>query len=514
MYDEIGAPVDSSRVAGVGRETAKGALWFGGATIANQTLALINNAVVCRFVLPAEYGNVAMAMVVVYLTGLFVDFGVTPAIVAGRIKDPKAVISCHWVICLFGLLMGILSLALSPVAAHFFGNRRVIPLLAAASLLLVINAWRAVPQAVLEAAGHFGRVAVVSTLTQAAACATGITIALLGGREWAVLGPSLTVAVVGTLATIAVSPMRIRPVFSWIHLKPHIAEGSHLMSYSITDYVFNTSDQVVVGRILGAYPLGIYNFSGNLVTRSLGMVTGMINSPLMSALGRTEKKPEAVNRTAVRAGVGISRITFPLAAGGILVAPQLIRTLAGPHWVQCSDLVRILFFMGAFQSLISLAVAIWLTMGHSRLVMLWGVTSNIFVLGAFIAGACIGRSAKAVAMAYMLYSVCLLTPLCLYLTRSWCKIPLKGLGTGLLRILPDVAVMSVAVWTVGALMARASLPAPIVLLAQVAVGMVTYVFCFRLWNAAEMKMVLSAMPAKIRGPATRLLRFSRTQAAS
>jgi hypothetical protein len=170
--------------------------------------------------------------------------------------------------------------------------------------------------------------------------------------------------------------------------------------------------------------------------------------------------------------------------------------------------------MGAFQALISLAGAIWLTMGHSRLVMLWGVTSNIFVLGAFIAGAYIGRTAEAVALAYMLYGVCLLAPLCLYFTRSWCKIPLKGLGTGLLRILPDVAVMCVAVWFAGVLMTRASLSAPIVLIAQVALGMVTYVLCFRVWNAAEMRMVLSAMPAKIRGPATWILRFSQSQAVS
>jgi O-antigen/teichoic acid export membrane protein len=514
LYHEIEAPLESSGVIGIGRETAKGAVWFAAATVVIQVLGVINNAVVCRFVLPAEYGNVAMAMVVVSLAGLFVDFGVSPAIIAGRIKDPTAIISCHWVICLAGLLMGLLSFALSPVAAHFFGNRRVIPLLGGASLMLVINAWRAVPSAVLEAAGQFSRVAMVSMIAQVAACATGITIALLGGHEWAVLAPSLAIAVVGSSATIAVSPMRIRPVFSWSHLKPHLAEGSHLTSYAITDYVFNTSDQVVVGRILGAYSLGCYNFGGNLVSRSLGMVTGMVAGPLMSALGRTEKSPEAVDRTAVRVGVGISRITFPLAAGGILVAPQLIRTLAGPHWVQCAELVRILFFMGAFQSLISLAGAIWLTTGHSRLVMLWGLTSNIFVLAAFVGGAYIGRSAEAVAIAYMLYGVCLLSPLCLYFTRSWCKIPLKGLGTGLLRILPDVAIMCIAVWGLGALMARASLAAPIILVAQVALGIVTYLACFRIRNAAELRMLLLAMPSKIRGPATRLLRFSQTQVAS
>jgi O-antigen/teichoic acid export membrane protein len=196
----------------------------------------------------------------------------------------------------------------------------------------------------------------------------------------------------------------------------------------------------------------------------------------------------------------------------MLVAPQLIRTLAGPRWVGCAELVRILFFMGAFQSLIQLAWAIWLTMGHSRLVMFWGLTSNIAVLGAFLGGAFLGRTAEAVAFCYMLYSVCLLTPLCLYYTRSRCGIPLKGLGTGLLRILPDVAVMCVGVWAVSTVMIRAAYPAPIILAAQTSVGVVIYLACFRIGSAAELGVIVSVLPSKIKNPASRLLWITQSEA--
>jgi O-antigen/teichoic acid export membrane protein len=196
-----------------------------------------------------------------------------------------------------------------------------------------------------------------------------------------------------------------------------------------------------------------------------------------------------------------------MAVGGMLVAPQLIRTLAGPQWIGCATLVRILFFMGAFQSFIQLAWAIWMALGRSKLVMFWGLTSNLAVLAAFLGGALIGHSAEAVATAYMLYTVCLLAPWCLYCTRRWCGIPLKGLGKGLLRIMPDVAVMGSAVWAVGAVMIHGGVPAPITLLAQIAVGAVTYLGCFRLGSAAELESILSALPAKIQGIARRLLRL-------
>jgi hypothetical protein len=170
--------------------------------------------------------------------------------------------------------------------------------------------------------------------------------------------------------------------------------------------------------------------------------------------------------------------------------------------------------MGAFQSLIQLASAIWLTMGQSRLVMYWGVTSNLAVLVVFVGGAYIGRSAEAVAFAYMIYSVCLLTPLCLYYTRSWCKIPLKGLGTGLLRILPDVAIMCLAVWGISTVMIRAGLPAPIILAGQTIVGAVTYLACFRFGSAAELGIILAALPGKIKNPMMRVLMMPQIESAS
>jgi len=500
----------SDSVETIGRETAKGAIWSAVATVACQVLVLANNAVVARYVLPAEYGTVAMAMVVVSLTGMFVTIGMVPAIISGRLKDPKAIVSSHWLICVAGLAMAAVTCAASPLVAHFFGNRRVIPLLLVASTLLVINAWRVVPNAVIVAAGRFNVEAVIAVIAQVAACITGIVLAVMGAKEWAVLGPSLVIAVVGTLFTVLWSPLRIRPFFSWSYVKPYVTEGLHLTTNSITEYIFNTSDQVVVGKMLGAYPLGIYNFGSNLVTRSLGMITPMVSYPLMSSLGRARPTIKSIDRAAVRAALGISRITLPIAAGGILVAPHLIRTLVGPRWLMATEIVRICFVLGALQSLLQLATAVWLAMGKSKLVMYWGLTSNVAVLGAFILGALAG-SANAVALAYTLYSVLLLSPLCLWCTRRWCHLPLKGLGKGLLRILRDVAVMALAVFGTEVLLNRVALPAPIMLIVEIAVGVLSYAACFRLSSAAEMCQFLAALPARVQGLAGRLLLLPETE---
>jgi hypothetical protein len=65
--------------------------------------------------------------------------------------------------------------------------------------------------------------------------------------------------------------------------------------------------------------------------------------------------------------------------------------------------------------------------------------------------------------------------------------------------------MALAVWGVGVLLNRMPLPAPIMLLVETAVGVLSYAACFRLSSAAEMCQFLSALPARIQSTAGRLL---------
>jgi hypothetical protein len=146
------------------------------------------------------------------------------------------------------------------------------------------------------------------------------------------------------------------------------------------------------------------------------------------------------------------------------------------------------------------------------MVMYWGLTTNLAVLLVFFFGAKFGHTALAVGTCYMLYGVCLLAPLCVYCTRRWCGIPLHGLATGLLRILPDVAAMGVVVWMVGYMALRTATPAPIVLMLQIVAGISTYALCFRLGSAKELGAILGVLPLKIKSPASRLLRLSLPQA--
>jgi hypothetical protein len=65
--------------------------------------------------------------------------------------------------------------------------------------------------------------------------------------------------------------------------------------------------------------------------------------------------------------------------------------------------------------------------------------------------------------------------------------------------------MALAVFGTDALLNRTALPAPIMLVVEIVVGVLTYAACFRLSSAAEMCQFLTALPARVQGLAGRLL---------
>jgi O-antigen/teichoic acid export membrane protein len=519
MKENVAEPVDPAfptpePVESVAKQTARGALWLAMASLGVQGLASISTIIVARFLQPADYGTVAMAMVVVSLAGVFVTFGFAPAIVSGRMKDPDAIATGHWLICLAGILLGGICFASAPIAAYFFKNNGVIPVLAAASAMLAINAWRVVPQATMQAANRYNVIALISVTGQFAASVSAIVLAMMHKGVWALIGPSLVVAIIGSIATLYFSDFKPRAIFKWRRVRPHAAEGTHILGNSITNYVFDSSDQVVVGKFLGSDQLGSYTFSFGLVSRSLDLFSRTISTPLLSSLGQLNGDPIRIDRAVVRTCVAIARMTFPVAAGGIVLAPLILRALAGPRWGHTAPLVRIFFVLGALQSVAQLSGPVWLALGRTRLVLWWGLISNTSVLGAFLFGAIYGGSARAVALSYTGYSLFVLAPLCIWATRKWCQISLTGLGVGLLRVLRDVIIMAMVVMLAGWVLNRSHVPAVISLLIQTAVGAATYIACFRLASTTEMIGMLSAMPRRVQGLAVRLLALPQFEAAS
>lgn len=486
------------------RRTAAGALWVGAGGAIEQMLGFISGLIVASYLMPEQYGTAAMALVVVSFATIFVTFGLAPAIVSGRMSGERQISSAHWLVTSGGILLMLLTCAIAPLAARFFQNSAVAPILMVSALGLALGAWTVVPQARLEAAGRFDVVALVSITAQGLASASAAIMAVLGAGVWALIVPAVAGAGIRAVALTAASRLDLRPRFALGDVRPFMRECAHVVTTSFADYIFFNADKIIVGRLLGEAPLGRYTFANSLVGRAVLTVPRSLAKPLLTSMGQLREDPARLDRAIVRTTVAIARVTFPAAFFGALLAPEFVVLVIGRQWAGAADLLRIFFVVSAVQSIAYTSGWIWLALGRSQLLLIWTVVSNLLLLGVYYAGALAG-SPEAVAIAMGLYAYAVVTPALAWVMKRVCHLPLAGLGRALLLVLRDVAAGAVAISLVGALLDRLSAPVGVTLAAQAVAGTLAYSMMFRFVATRELCELIDALPRRLAWLAARVL---------
>lgn len=107
----------------VGRALAHGSAWMVGLRWAMRGLGLLSTFILARLLTPADFGLVAMAMLVVGLVEVFGQAGQQLALI--RIPDPvRADYDAAWTLgILIGFSVALVLWAISPLAALYSTNR-------------------------------------------------------------------------------------------------------------------------------------------------------------------------------------------------------------------------------------------------------------------------------------------------------------------------------------------------------------------------------------------------------
>jgi lipopolysaccharide exporter len=486
----------------VAKRTMGSAMWLASAGAAVQAIALVGNIVVARYLEDGDYGVVAGAMVVVALASVFTSFGFVPAIVSGRLAGESALRTAHWMMGASGLVLAGIAAACGPLAAYFFDEPGMTAVIVAGAAILVLGAWEATPQAILQAAGKFRVIAAATVAGQVAASIAAIVMAVMGAGVWALVAPLIVNGAVRAVVCVALCPASLKPRWRPGDVKPFAREGVHVIGTSISDFVFFSADKVIIGKLLGMDPLGRYTFGQTLVNRAMTAFTRSLSSPLLSSLGTLRDQRERFDRGVVRSCVAVGRLSLPIGAGGALLAEPMIRVLVGEKWLPATLLVQVFFILSALQALGQLVAPVWQSLGHTGQFFKLSLASNIAMALALLGGALVG-SVEAAALAYAATSV-LILPVHVYLVRRVCGLSLAGLSRGMLGIMRDVAVMTGAVWGLGMLLADSGLPEWLTLAVRVIAGAAVYALMFRFCSGAELRELCSALPGPVRSLSERV----------
>jgi O-antigen/teichoic acid export membrane protein len=158
------------------------------------------------------------------------------------------------------------------------------------------------------------------------------------------VGAFVTLAVTWRLSRplVRIRPAASRPVWRSL-LRAAVPVGAAL---AVTEVYFR-ADTLIVSLFEDYEEVGFYAL-GYRVVELLGMLPAIVMTSVFPLLSRYLRENRDLARRMLDASTDLfTALGVPLAAGGLVVAPQLVRLIGGDDFDGAADTLRILLFAGA-----------------------------------------------------------------------------------------------------------------------------------------------------------------------
>jgi O-antigen/teichoic acid export membrane protein len=328
----------------LGKRMAKGALWSVLMRVAVRSIGLVSMIVLARLLVPADFGLVVLATMLVAFLELFSELQLWTFLIVGRDVD-RSYYDTAWTLSLLrGGLTAIALVIFAPFAADFFAEPRLEQVVYALALVCILDGLANIGVVDFYKSLTFERDFRLLVGTRLISFAVTVLAALLLRNYWALVIGKLS----GSLALLVLSYTMhpYRPRFSLARTREIVRFSKWLLANNLLDYAQRRSYAFVIGKILDATSLGLYSLAREvsaLATTELAVPIRRVLLPGFSALA---DDPAAMRRAFLDGLSIIVMLTLPLTVGIALVADPLVRVVMGPNWLEAIPVMQVLAVAG------------------------------------------------------------------------------------------------------------------------------------------------------------------------
>ncbi|MHB8158422.1 MAG: lipopolysaccharide biosynthesis protein, partial [Desulfocucumaceae bacterium] len=312
--------------------TIKAFLWVMLGAGLQRLIDIATKIVLVRLLLPVEFGIVATAYIIINLLKVFSETGISTAIIRRQESDEESFSTAFF----FNLAVSFISLIsvffLAPLAAAYFKNSSLVPVIRVLSLVIFIESFFYVHNTLFMQNLDFKDKAIPDLLSAIIYSVCGITLACLNFGLWSLVWSSLARSAATALLYWKFSPWRPKARFNYAKLKPLLGLGVKISAVKIIRYARNNVDYLVIAKFLGPVALGYYYVAYEVAHYCDAQLSPLLSKIMFSAFGKLKEK-ETLGRYYFNAlkyvailGVFVSFLIFAL-------SKWIVLFLYGPKWL-------------------------------------------------------------------------------------------------------------------------------------------------------------------------------------
>lgn len=429
---------DSSTAKPIGARIVSGAIWTAAEAWGREVTVFVVFIILARLLGPSAIGLVALAMSAPTILSVPVAKGVPDALVQRKYLEDIHVDSAFWFLLGLGAAISALIWASADLIEAAFDQPGLDELVRWTSLIVIVNAFAAVPSAMLRRRLEFRQFALRTLLGAGVAGIVGLSMALQGFGVWSLVAMNLGRAASEGVFIFWACDWRPRFRFSYAKCAELFGFSASVVAQSLIRMLNDEIPKVVIGAFLSPSAVGIYSLARRPVTLLSSVLITPINRLTLPSVARMQDDPARIQRF-FDIGVRLAAmIGFPAFVGFAAVAPMVVPLALGKEWLPAIGAIQIMMLLGLQRCIDALSSHLILALGYTRLLLILHMIYTFLAIVFFTLAAQFSLEATVIAIVACNYA---LLPIFLYFVGKLAGIDVMQPAGSLLRIGLITAIM-------------------------------------------------------------------------
>jgi O-antigen/teichoic acid export membrane protein len=471
-------------VSSVSERLMKGSLWLTLSRVIVSSLSALSTFILAWYLAPSDFGLVAIATSLMLIVTSVTELSLGQALIRHEAPGESHFSSAWTLNATRGTILALLFAASAYPVATVYEDPRLVGVMLALSLSLLMSGLTNPRRIMLQRDLIFWQEFMLNVTQKVVGFLVTVTIAVVYQTYWALVIGTLAYQVTNLIVSYTVLPFR--PRITYRHFRDFFSFSAWLTAGQIVNTLNWRIEYLLIGKLLGATPLGYYTIGSTLATLPTREATTPLTQPIYAGLARVRNEPVRLAAAYQRAQALLAAVALPAGIGVAVIAEPLILLVMGEKWAPAIFIVQALAAVFALQTLGSLVQPLGMAKGETRLLFIrdaqmLGVRMPIIVGGLMLwglPGVVYARVFTGIFSAFVN----------MFLVKRMVGTPVGAQLAANTRALVSVVLMALAVWTT--LQALGPTESKLVLLEHVvvcvAVGAATYVASsLLLWIAAK-----------------------------
>jgi len=338
--------------------------WSALMEIASRATSPIIFMILAFLLTPTDFGIVATAMIVISLTQMLWDAGLSKALVQTRESPEDAAHIVFWTNLLLGLSFYLILFLSAPAIALFFRSPTSGPVLRVLGLQILIASFSAVQQALIVREFDFRGLFWIRLLSAFVPGFCSIPMAFLGYGAWALVAGSLAGQILNGWLLWRRSNWRPKFTYNKELARNLFTFGLWVLMESLGAWLIVWGDNLIVGRFLGVHDLGVYRTGWMLVTMIFGLSLSPFLPVLFPTFSRLQDDLSALKNAFHTVNRVVIAVSLPMGTCLMLVGPEAANLLFGNKWQGLGFVLGVLGLMNGIAWLVGINAELYRAMGR------------------------------------------------------------------------------------------------------------------------------------------------------